>query len=49
PISEPKQVRINDEKAIKWLATGAQPTEVVKKLLVKNGVIEKFEASKQAK
>ncbi|MBH9796759.1 30S ribosomal protein S16, partial [Clostridioides difficile] len=34
PISEPKQVRINDEKAIKWLATGAQPTEVVKKLLV---------------
>ncbi|MCK1964725.1 30S ribosomal protein S16 [Clostridioides difficile] len=49
PISEPKQVRINDEKAIKWLAIGAQPTEVVKKLLVKNGVIEKFEASKQAK
>lgn len=49
PVSEPKQVRINDEKAIKWLATGAQPTEVVKKLLVKNGVIEKFEASKQAK
>ena len=32
PISEPKQVRINDEKAIKWLATGAQPTEVVKKI-----------------
>lgn len=49
PISSPKVVKINDDKAVKWLLTGAQPTEVVKKLLVQNGVMEKFEASKQAK
>ncbi|CEK31511.1 30S ribosomal protein S16 [[Clostridium] sordellii] len=49
PISQPKQVKINDEKAVKWLGCGAQPTDTVKTLLVNNGVMEKFEACKQAK
>lgn len=49
PISQPKQVKINDEKAVKWLGCGAQPTDTVKTLLVNSGVMEKFEASKQAK
>lgn len=49
PISEPKQVKIDEEKAIKWLVTGAQPTEVVKKLFASNGIIEKFEATKASK
>ena len=30
PVSEPKQIKINDEKAKKWLGVGAQPTETVK-------------------
>ena len=38
PLTEPKQVKIDQEKAIKWLATGAQPTEVVKKLFAANGI-----------
>lgn len=38
PLTEPKQVKIEEEKAIKWLATGAQPTEVVKKLFAANGI-----------
>lgn len=41
PVSEPKQVKINDEKANKWLQVGAQPTEAVKKLLQGQGIIEK--------
>lgn len=49
PVSQPKQIKINDEKAVKWLSNGAQPTDTVKTLLVNNGVMEKFEASKQAK
>lgn len=49
PLTEPKQVKIDEEKAIKWLATGAQPTEVVKKLFTTNGITEKFEASKVSK
>ena len=47
PVSQPKQVKINDEKAVKWLGCGAQPTDTVKTLLVNNGVMEKFEASKK--
>ena len=49
PLTEPKQDKIDEEKAIKWLVTGAQPTEVVKKLFVSNGIIEKFEAAKESK
>ncbi|MGL5328938.1 MAG: 30S ribosomal protein S16, partial [Peptostreptococcaceae bacterium] len=33
PVSQPKQVKINDEKAVKWLSNGAQPTDTVKTLL----------------
>ncbi len=47
PISNPKVVKINEEKAVKWLGTGAQPTETVKNLFKSNGVLEKFEASKK--
>lgn len=47
PVSQPKQVKINDEKAVKWLSNGAQPTDTVKTLLVNNGAMEKFEASKK--
>lgn len=38
PVAEPKVLKINNESAEKWLATGAQPTETVKKLLEQNGV-----------
>ena len=39
PVSQPKQIKINDEKAVKWLSNGAQPTDTVKTLLVNNGVM----------
>ena len=38
PVVEPKVLKINNESAEKWLATGAQPTETVKKLFEQNGV-----------
>lgn len=38
PVVEPKVLKINNESTEKWLATGAQPTETVKKLLEQNGV-----------
>ena len=43
PVSEPKQIKINDEKAKKWLGVGAQPTETVKKLLQSQEIIAKSE------
>ena len=39
PVGE-KTVKIDEEKAKKWLATGAQPTDSVKVLFKKNGILE---------
>ena len=38
PVAQPKEIKINEEKANKWLQNGAQPTDVVKKLFVKAGI-----------
>ena len=40
PISEPVMLKIDGEKAKKWISNGAQPTETVRSLLKKDGVIE---------
>lgn len=39
PTKNPSVVKIDAEKAKKWLSTGAQPTDTVKSLLKANGVI----------
>ena len=40
PMTEPKEIKIDAEKAKKWLGNGAQPTETVKTLFKKSGIIE---------
>ena len=40
PMTEPAAININEEKAKKWLGNGAQPTDTVKALLKKSGIIE---------
>ena len=40
PLSEPVELKIDNEKAKTWIANGAQPTETVKTLLKKSGAIE---------
>ena len=40
PMTEPKEIKIDAEKAKKWIANGAQPTETVKALFKKSGIIE---------
>ncbi len=40
PIAEPAKVQIDTEKAAQWLKNGAQPTDTVKSLLKKVGVIQ---------
>jgi len=39
PMTDPATVSIDAEKAKKWIANGAQPTETVRNLLKKNEVI----------
>ena len=39
PTKEPSVVSIDGEKAKSWIANGAQPTDTVKSLLKKNGIL----------
>lgn len=41
------ETKINEEVALKWLNLGAQPSDTVKNLLSKAGIIQKFAESKK--
>jgi len=40
PMTEPATVKLEGEKITQWLANGAQPTETVKSILTKNGLLK---------
>ena len=40
PLTDPADIKINAEKATKWLENGAQPTETVRTLLKKTEIIK---------
>ena len=40
PIANPAEIKIDAEKAQKWLLNGAQPTDTVKALLKKQGIVK---------
>ena len=40
PLTTPVEIKIDAEKAKKWLGNGAQPTETVKALLKKSGIVD---------
>ena len=40
PLKNPAEIKIDAEKAQKWLGNGAQPTDTVKGLLKKSGITE---------
>ncbi len=41
PMTQPAEVKIDGERAKYWLDSGAQPTDTVRLLMKKQGVIEK--------
>lgn len=42
PLAKDTVLKIDEEKALKWLSEGAQATDTVKNLLSKSGIIAKF-------
>ena len=40
PLTEPVEVKVNEEKVSQWLSNGAQPTVTVKRLLTNAGLIK---------
>ncbi len=41
PLTQPVDVQIDADKAKDWISKGVQPTETVRVLLIKAGVLEK--------
>lgn len=48
PVAEPAIIEIDEEKVLKWLNNGAQPTDTVRSLLSKKGIMTKFHEAKLA-
>ena len=49
PVALTDNIKVDEEKALKWLRNGAQPTDTVKDILSKAGVMKKFHDEKQGK
>ncbi len=46
PTREPAEVKIEEEKALDWMAKGARPSDTVRALFRKAGIMEKFQQEK---
>jgi small subunit ribosomal protein S16 len=49
PVAQPAEIKINEEAALKWLQNGAKPSDTVRNLFSKQGILEKFHLAKQGK
>lgn len=49
PVVSPAEVKIDKKLALKWLNNGAQPTDTVKALLKKEGIMNEFAQAKVKK
>ena len=49
PLTTPAEIKLNEESAIKWLDNGAIPTDTVKNLFSKAGIMKEFHEEKQGK
>ncbi|MBE6160585.1 MAG: 30S ribosomal protein S16 [Lactobacillales bacterium] len=49
PTKTPAEIKIDEEKAIKWLKNGAQPTDTVRSILSNQGVMKKYHEERMTK
>ncbi len=47
PITNPAEVKVDEEKALNWLKNGAIPTDTVRNILTKEGIMKKYAESKK--
>jgi len=48
PVAEPAVVKVDKEIAMKWLNNGATPTDTVRDILSKEGILKEFHESKMS-
>jgi len=46
PLTEPVTVKIDDEKALDWMKKGAKPSDTVRNLFSKQGIMKQFHDAK---
>ncbi|MCM3665657.1 30S ribosomal protein S16 [Mesobacillus subterraneus] len=49
PVAQPAKVELNEELVLKWLNDGAKPSDTVRNLFSKQGIMEKFHNAKNSK
>ena len=49
PLTQPEQVTLKEEAIMGWLNNGAQPSDTVRNILSKEGVMKKFHEAKYSK
>jgi small subunit ribosomal protein S16 len=49
PLISPAEIKIDEEKAIKWLSDGAKPSDTVRDIFSEAGIMTKFHDKKKAK
>ena len=49
PVVNPAGVKVDEEAVLKWLANGAQPSDTIRNILSKEGIMKKFHESKNTK
>jgi len=46
PVVNPVEVKIDEEKALNWMTNGAKPSDTVRNLFSKQGIMKKFHDQK---
>jgi small subunit ribosomal protein S16 len=49
PLTNPAEVKFEEEKVLRWLNTGAKPSDTVRDLLSRSGLLTKFHEEKSNK
>ena len=49
PLTDPETVTLKEEKVMNWLNNGTQPSDTVRNILSRNGVMKKFHKAKFSK
>ncbi|WP_377889245.1 30S ribosomal protein S16 [Alkalihalobacillus sp. R86527] len=49
PVANPVDVKLNEEKALDWMLKGAKPSDTVRNLFSKEGLMEKLHNAKKQK
>ncbi|OIJ13191.1 30S ribosomal protein S16 [Anaerobacillus alkalidiazotrophicus] len=49
PLVNPVEFKVNEDKALKWMLDGAKPSDTVRNLFSKAGLMEKLHNAKNVK